>query len=526
MRPSVRWGTRLAVAALFVAVAVPAAAQQKKPNILVIWGDDIGVHNISAYNHGVMGYRTPNIDRLAKEGAMFTDFYAQQSCTAGRASFIMGQHPFRTGLLTIGMPGSAHGIPEWAPTIADLLKPQGYATGQFGKNHLGDRDQHLPTKHGFDEFFGNLYHLNAEEEPETYYYPKDPEFKKKYGPRGVLHTTAGGKIEDTGPLTKKRMETIDEEIHAKAEAFIDRSVKQQKPFFVWFNSTRMHVWTHLKKESYGRTGIGLYPDGMVEHDDTVGKLLKQIDDLKIADNTIVIYGTDNGAETMSWPDGGITPFWGEKGTTWEGGFRVPCIVRWPGVIKPGTVYNEIMSQEDWLPTLLAAAGVPDVKDKLKQGYSANGKTFKVHLDGDNFLPFFKGEVKKSPRDTIYYFGQGGELNAVRWNDWKVHFATQSGNIATGTRLVTGWPTIVNLRADPYEKAPHEASLGYLRWYGDNLWLFVPVQQKLKEFLVTIPQYPFQEGGSLNAAGVNYSSLKAAAALKRFQELESLSPPRN
>ncbi len=495
-------------------------AADKKPNIVVIWGDDIGVHNISAYNHGIMGYKTPNMDRLAKEGALFTDSYAQQSCTAGRASFILGQHPFRTGLLTIGMPGSDHGIPDWTPTIADLLKERGYTTGQFGKNHLGDRDKHLPTAHGFDEFFGNLYHLNAEEEPETYYYPKNPEFRKKFGPRGVLHTYADGRVEDTGPLTQKRMETIDEEVHKYAMDFLDRGVKANKPVFLWYNSTRMHVWTHLKKESYGKTGIGLYPDGMVEHDDYVGRVLKQIEDLGIADNTIVIYSTDNGAETMSWPDGGTTPFHGEKGTTWEGGFRVPLLVRWPGVIKPGTVYNDIISQEDWMPTLLAAAGEPDVVEKLKKGHQANGKTFKVHADGYNFLPYFKGEEKAGPRKEIYYFSAGGELNAIRVQDWKIHFATLEGNIATGVRSVPGWPLLVNLRADPYEKAPHEAALGYLRWYGDNLWTFVPAQLKIKEFLATIPDYPFQEGSSLNAAGINYTTLKAAEALKKLQTLSS------
>jgi len=498
-------------------------AQEKQPNILVIWGDDIGVHNISAYNHGIMGYQTPNIDRIGKEGAMFTDAYAQQSCTAGRASFILGQHPFRTGLLTIGMPGSDHGIPDWTPTIADLLKAQGYATGQFGKNHLGDRDKHLPTNHGFDEFFGNLYHLNAEEEPETYYYPKDLEFRKKFGPRGVIHSFADGRVEDTGPLTRKRMETIDEEVHKVAMDFIDRTVQSGKPFFVWYNSTRMHVWTHLKKESYGKTSIGIYPDGMVEHDGFVGEVLKKLDDLGIADNTVVIYSTDNGAETFSWPDGGTTPFHGEKGTTWEGGFRIPLLVRWPGVIKPDTIYNNIISQEDWMPTLLAAAGEPDVVEKLKKGYEANGKTFKIHPDGYNFLPFFKGEAKESPRREIYYFSQGGELNAIRVQNWKIHFATQKGNIATGTREVPGWPLIVNLRADPYEKGPNEADLGYLRWYGDNLWTFVPAQNYIKQFLTTIPDYPFQTGSSLNAAGVNYQTLKAAEVLKK---LETLSPPRN
>jgi arylsulfatase len=448
----------LALLGLIGALVSPhsALAQDKKPNILVIWGDDIGVHNISAYNHGIMGYQTPNIDRIAKEGVLFTDSYAQQSCTAGRASFILGQHPFRTGLLTIGMPGSEHGIPDWTPTIADLLKEQGYTTGQFGKNHLGDRDKHLPTVRGFDEFFGNLYHLNAEEEPETYYYPKDPEFRKKYGPRGVIHSWADGKggqrIEDTGPLTRERMPTIDEEIYGAAVKFIDKAASDKKPFFVWFNSTRMHVWTHLKKESEGKTGIGLYPDGMVEHDAMVGDLLRKLDDLKLTENTIIVYGTDNGAEAVTWPDGGITPFHGEKGTTWEGGFRVPMLVRWPGVFKPGTVNNQIFSQEDWMPTLLAAAGVPDITERLARGYQANGKTFKVHADGYNFLPSFKGEAE-SPREEIFYFGQGGELNAIRWNDWKVNFAAIDGNIATGTRKVPGWPLIVNLRADPYEAMP-------------------------------------------------------------------------
>ncbi len=510
---------------------VASAQAEKKPNILVIWGDDIGRDNISAYSRGIMGYQTPNIDRIANEGAIFTDSYAQQSCTAGRASFITGQHPFRTGLLTIGMPGSSQGIPDWAPTIADLLKDKGYVTGQFGKNHLGDRDSHLPTVHGFDEFLGNLYHLNAQEEPETYYYPKDPEFKKNYGPRGVLHTWTDGqggqKVEDTGALTKERMETVDEEILAAHTKFVDSAVKADKPFFVWLNATRMHVWTHLKPSSQGVTGIGLYPDGMVEHDKMVGQALKQLDDLGIADNTIVIYGTDNGAETVTWPDGGTMPFKGEKGTTWEGGFRVPMVVRWPGVIKPGTANNAIFSQEDWLPTLLAAAGEPNIVEKLasKEGYDANGKHWRVHLDGYNFLPFFKGEVAKGPREQIFYFGQAGDLDAIRWNDWKVSFAVTHGNIATGVRDVPGWPLIVNLRADPYEKAPEESGM-YIRWYGDNIWLFVPVQKELKNFLTTIPEYPFQEGSSLSAGNINYNSLKAAGALKRLNQMESLSPPGN
>jgi arylsulfatase len=505
------------VLALLLVVAfwiVPAAA--KKPNILVIWGDDIGPHNISAYNHGIMGYQTPNIDRLAKEGAMFTHYYAQQSCTAGRASFIMGQHPFRTGLLTIGMPGSEHGIPDWAPTLADLLKEEGYATAQYGKNHLGDRDKHLPTAHGFDEFYGNLYHLNAEEEPETYYYPKDPGFHKKFGPRGVIKSTANGKIEDTGPMTRKRMETADEEFLNAGLDFIDRTVKAKKPFFLWFSTTRMHVWTRLKKEAIGRTGVGLYPDGMVEHDDHVGMLLDKLDNLGIADDTIVIYSTDNGAETVSWPDGGITPFHGEKGTTWEGGFRVPCLVRWPEKIKPGTKFGEIMSHEDWIPTLMNAAGVSHIGKKLQKGYKANGKTWKVHLDGYDFTDYLMGKTEKGPREEIFYFSQGGELNAVRWKDWKVHFAQIEGNIATGIRTAPGWPLVINLKADPYEVMWKE-SMMYIRWYADNMWLFVPIQAKVKEFLATIPQYPFQEGSSLSAAGINYNSLKAMKLLKEMEK---------
>ena len=515
-----------AAAGAILLAASSATAQEGDdgpPNILVIWGDDVGVHNISAYNHGIMGYQTPNIDRLAQEGALFTDHYAQQSCTAGRAAFITGQHPFRTGLLTIGMPGSEHGIPDWAPTIADLLQEHGYATAQFGKNHLGDQDNHLPTAHGFDEFFGNLYHLNAEEEPETYYYPVDPEFRETYGPRGVIRSNADGLIEDTGPMTRERMETADEEFLAAALDFIDRSVEQEEPFFVWFNTTRMHVWTRLRPEAIGRTGIGLYPDGMVEHDDHVGALLDRLDELGIADNTIVIYSTDNGAETVTWPDGGTTPFHGEKGTTWEGGFRVPQVVRWPGVLEPGTIINDIMSHEDWMPTLLAAVGDPDVAESLREGHQANGTEWRVHLDGYNFLPFFTGEEDEGPREEIFYFGQGGELNAVRWNDWKVHFAGVYGDIATGIRQITNWPLIVNLRADPYERAPFESSM-YIRWYADNMWLFVPIQQEIREFLATIPDFPFQIGSSLSAGNINYNTLQAAEALRRLGDVETLMPP--
>ncbi|HEV2156229.1 arylsulfatase [Bradyrhizobium sp.] len=505
--------------------AAPAAAPagDRKPNILVIFGDDIGIPQISAYTMGMMGYRTPNIDRIAREGAIFTDSYGQQSCTAGRASFILGQEPFRTGLLTIGMPGDPHGIQDWMPTIADVLKTQGYATGQFGKNHLGDRDEHLPTKHGFDEFFGNLYHLNAEEEPEGYFYPKDPNFRKQFGPRGVIKSTADGKIEDTGPLNTARMPTVDEEFLGGAKDFIGRQARANRPFFCWFNSTRMHVFTHLKQASLGKTGKGIHADGMVEHDGMVGELLQQLDDLGIADNTIVLYTTDNGAELALWPDGAQTPFHGEKGTTWEGGMRIPMMVRWPGVVKPGTQYNEIISLIDWFPTLCAAAGIPDIKEKMKTGFAASGKNFKVHLDGYNFLPFFKGETTTAPRDALYYFDQGGNLNAIRWNDWKLSFATASkGNIATATREVPAWSLIANLRMDPYERGMEDGG-GAIQFLAQNMWLIVPVQGKIKEFFSDFDQFPYQEGSSLNASGINYGLLRQQAALKRLGEIERLKP---
>jgi len=526
--------TLAAASALSAAAKVQEAAAQaqpapsgKKPNILVIFGDDIGVPQISAYTMGMMGYRTPNIDRIAREGAIFTDSYGQQSCTAGRASFILGQEPFRTGLLTIGMPGDPHGITDWMPTIADVMKTQGYATGQFGKNHLGDHDEHLPTNHGFDEFFGNLYHLNAEEEPEGYFYPKDPEFKKKFGPRGVIHSYANAdgtqRIEDTGPLNIKRMPTIDEEFLGAAKKFIDTSAKANKPFFVWFNSTRMHVFTHLKPESLGKTGKGMHADGMVEHDGMVGELLKQLDDLGIADNTIVLYTTDNGAEIALWPDGAMTPFRSEKGTTWEGGFRIPMMARWPGVIKPGTQYNDIISLIDWFPTLCAAAGIPDIKEKMKAGFNTGKKNFKVHLDGYNFMPFFKGDAGQGPRDVLYYFDQGGNLNAIRWNDWKLNFATSSkGNIATSTREVTAWALIENLRMDPYERGLDEGG-GATEFLARNIWLLVPVQGKIKEFFSDFNDFPYQAGNSLNAGNINYAMLRQQDALRRLNELERLTP---
>jgi arylsulfatase len=509
--------------ALLMLILSGTTMAAKKPNILVLWGDDIGLWNPSAYNRGGMGHKTPNIDSIANEGALFTDMYAQQSCTAGRASFILGQQPFRTGLLTIGMPGSDQGIPDWAPTIADLLKGQGYATGQFGKNHLGDQDKHLPTNHGFDEFFGNLYHLNAEEEPETYYYPKDPEFHKKYGPRGVLHSYADGKIEDTGPLTRKRMETVDSEFGGAAKKFMSTAVKADKPFFVWMNFTRMHIWTHLQEKYRGITGIGLYPDGMVELDDMVGSFLEELKTLGIADNTIVIFSTDNGAEKITWPDGGTTPYFGEKGTTWEGGMRVPQVVKWPGTIKPGTIYNDIMSQEDWMPTLLAAAGVPDVKEKLasKNGYQANGKKFRVHLDGYNFMPYFEGKEEKGPRREIMYFAASGMLNAIRVDDWKIAFATEKGAINEAYRETPQWPVITNLRADPFESGARDSGM-YVRWYADNMWLMVPAQGFVQKFFATIPEYPFQPGGSLSASDIGYGTLERQKALGSLKQLMDIS----
>jgi len=496
------------------------AQPSSKPNILVLWGDDIGYDNISAYNLGMMGYETPNLDRIAREGALFTDHYAHQSCTAGRASFILGQHPFRTGLLTIGMPGSEHGIPDWSPTIATLLKNHGYATGQFGKNHLGDQDKHLPTQHGFDEFFGNLYHLNAEEEPETYYYPSDPEFRRQYGPRGVIRASADGSVQDTGPMTRTRMETADEEFITAAFDFMDRAVAGGKPFFVWLNTTRMHVHTRLKPGLEGASGVSIYADGMLEHDGHVGAVLDRLDELGIADNTIVIYSTDNGAETFTWPDGGTTRFFEGKGTTWEGGMRVPQLVRWPGVIEPGTIVNDIMSHEDWMPTLLAAAGEPDIVEKLKQGHVASGKSFRVHPDGYNFMPYFNGEEAKGPREEILYFGQGGELNAIRWQDWKLSFAVLEGNMANAQRVMEQWPEIVNLRADPFEKAPRESEM-YRRWMIDNMWLFVPVAAKAEEFLKSIPEYPFQVGANFNLGNVSYRTFTEQDALQRLKQLEGL-----
>ncbi len=472
------------------------ATKTKKRNILVIWGDDIGWFNPSCYHQGAMGYRTPNIDRIAAEGARFTDWYGQQSCTAGRAAFITGQTPLRTGLTKVGLPGANIGLQPEDPTIADLLRPLGYATGQFGKNHLGDRDEFLPTNHGFDEFFGNLYHLNAEEEPESPDYPKDPAFRKRFGPRGVIHSWANPdgtqKIEDTGPLTKKRMETVDEEFLKAALEFIDKAHKEDKPFFLWFNSTRMHIFTHLKKESQGVTGLGLYPDGMVEHDKTVGKLLEKLDQLGIMDDTVVMYSTDNGAEVFSWPDGGATPFRGEKDTNYEGGWRVPCVIRWPGVFQAGTISNDMFSHTDLLPTIVAAAGEPDIVEKLKKGHKVGKTTFKVHIDGYNLLPYWKGDVDENPRRVFFYWSDDGDLMAMRYEQWKVHFMEQR---ATGIDV---WreplaslriPKLFNLRSDPFERADRDGSLYYDRWFAERAYILVPAQAMVGEYLKTFEAFP-------------------------------------
>ncbi len=473
----------------------PAPAAAEKPNILVIWGDDVGQSNISAYTMGMVGYRTPNIDRIAREGMVFTDYYGEQSCTAGRSSFIMGQSVFRTGLSKVGMPGAKEGMMVEDPTIAVLLKDQGYATGQFGKNHLGDRDEHLPTNHGFDEFFGNLYHLNAEEEPENEDYPKDPEFKKRFGPRGVIKSFAGGKIVDTGPLTKKRMETVDDETSDAALDFIRRQHKAGKPWFCWWNGTRMHFRTHVKKELRGISGQDEYADGMVEHDMHIGKFLKLLDELGIADKTIVHYSTDNGPHKNTWPDAAVSPFRSEKNTNWEGGWRVPCAVRWPGVIKSGSVSNGIVHHMDWLPTFVAAAGKDDIKEDLIDGYKspALGRNYKIHLDGYDLTEHLKSPAKvESPRKEIFYFSDDGDLTALRYGDWKLIFMEQK---TAGTLRV--WmdpfvplrvPLILNLRRDPYEEAPITSNT-YNDWLLDRAFLLVPAQTYVGNFLKTFKEFP-------------------------------------
>jgi arylsulfatase A-like enzyme len=511
---------RICVAACIVASVlasltpenVLAQAKAKKPNILVIWGDDIGVFNVGAYNMGMMGYKTPNIDRIAKEGALFTDWYGQQSCTAGRAAFITGQSPIRTGLTKVGLPGAPEGMKKEDPTIATLLKAQGYVTGQFGKNHLGDRDEMLPTEHGFDEFFGNLYHLNAEEEPEHPDYPKSADFKKRFGPRGVMHSFADGRVEDTGPLTKKRMETIDEEVSAKTVDFMTRAVKEDKPFFVWWNSTKMHIFTHLKDGVAGKTGLGIYADGMVEHDRQVGELLAKLKELGIEENTIVMYSTDNGAEAFTWPDGGTTMFRGEKNTQWEGGYRVPCAMKWPGVIKPGIVVNDIGAHEDMMPTLLAAAGDTTAKQELLKGRKSGARSYKVHLDGYNLLPALQG-AEPWPRKDFIYFTDDGDAAALRYENWKITFLRQN---AHGMHV---WlepfeqlraPMITNLRMDPFELA-HEIGMDYQRWFLEHMFVIAPAAAYVGQWLQSFKEFPpRQKPGSFNLNKV-MEALRVSAA---------------
>ena len=510
------------LAAATTGSAAPAAAPAqggKRPNIVVIWGDDIGQSNISAYTMGLMGYRTPNIDRIAREGMIFTDYYGEQSCTAGRASFITGQHGLRTGLTKVGLPGATLGLRKEDPTIADLLKTQGYATGQFGKNHLGDRNEFLPTVHGFDEFYGNLYHLNAEEEPELRDYPKDPAFRRKYGPRGVLDCKATDRddpavdprfgkvgkqtITDTGPLTRKRMETIDDDIATRAVDFMERKTKAGQPFFVWVNFTHMHLRTHAKPESLGQSGRwqSEYHDVMIDHDKNVGTVLDALDRLGIAGDTFVMYSTDNGPHMNSWPDGAMTPFRNEKNSNWEGAYRVPCMVRWPGKVKAGSVSNEIVGHHDWLPTFLAMAGDAGVKEKLLKGHRVGDITYKVHLDGDDLVPYLTGRVEKGPRVSFIYCNDDQQVTALRFDNWKLVFMEQR---ARGTLLV--WaepfttlrvPKLFNLRTDPYERADITSNT-YYDWLIDHVYLFVPAQDYVGRFLMTFKDYPQrQKAASFN-----------------------------
>jgi len=517
---------------LLLLVCLSAGAQQKKktapasatpaskPNIVIIWGDDIGQTNLSAYSMGVMGYRTPNIDRVAKGGVIFTDYYAEQSCTAGRASFITGQSGLRTGLTKVGMPGATVGLQKEDPTIAELLKGQGYATGQFGKNHLGDRDEFLPTLHGFDEFYGNLYHLNAEEEPEDRDYPSEkdfPGFAAKFGPRGVLHSYANAdgtqRIENTGPLTKKRMETIDDEVAQMSAEYLKKQVEAGKPVFLWVNFTHMHFRTHVKPGSEGQSGRwqSEYHDAMIDHDKNVGTILDMIDQLGIGDNTIVMYSTDNGPHRNSWPDAGTTPFRSEKNTNWEGAYRVPAMVSWPGHIKAGSVSNDIISHLDWMPTLLAAAGVPDIKEKLLKGYTVGDKTFKVHLDGYNMLPLLTGQTTKDPRTEFFYFNDDAQLVALRYDNWKLVFMEQR---APGTLRV--WaepftplrvPLLFNLRTDPYEFAQITSNT-YYDWFLSHAFIAVPSQEIVGKFISTFKDFPPRQ----SAASFNLDDV-----LKSLQE---------
>jgi len=491
----------LLVAVLGLACAGGLQAQQspvagKKPNILVIFGDDVGLTDISVYSHGVMGIKTPNIDRIAKEGMMFTDYYAEQSCTAGRSTFITGQTVLRTGLSKVGLPGAKLGLQKEDMTLAEALKPMGYATGQFGKNHLGDSDEFLPTNHGFDEFFGNLYHLNAEEEPEHPDYPKDPAFRKKYGPRGVIHSWANAdgsqRVEDTGPLTIKRMETIDDEPVAAAIRFMSDQAKVGKPFFVWMNTTHMHAFTHVRPDMRGKSGISEYLDTMMQHDQDVGKLLKAVDDLGIANDTIVIYTTDNGPHMNTWPDGAMTPFRSEKNTNWEGAYRVPAMIRWPGHVKAGEISNEIVSGLDWFPTLVAAAGDPDITGRLLKGHAAGSRTFKNHLDGYNLLPYLEGKEPGSPRKQFFYFNDDGELVALRYGNLKFVYCEQRqpGLLAVWNEPFTCLraPKMFNLRMDPYERADFDSNT-YWDWAIRRAFYVVPTQDVVAGFLATFKDYP-------------------------------------
>jgi len=511
----------LALALGLASIGAPAsqAAEAKKPNIVIIWGDDIGQSDISAYSMGLMGFHTPNIDRVAKEGVIFTDFYAEQSCTAGRSSFITGQCGFRTGNTKVGMPGAKQGLQHRDVTIATLLKAQGYATGQFGKNHLGDRNEHLPTVHGFDEFYGALYHLNASEEPEHSDYPKNPDFLAKFGPRGVLDCKATDKddetvdprfgkvgkqtIKDTGPLTKKWMETVDDDFAARSIDFIKRQHAAGKPFFVWVNYTHMHVRTHTKPESLGQAGRwqSFYHDAMIDHDKNVGQVLKALDDLGIADDTLVMYSTDNGPHMNTWPDAAMTPFRSEKNSNWEGAYRVPAMLRWPGHIKAGTVSNDIVSHLDMLPTILAAAGVPDVKEKLLKGLKAGDETYKVHLDGYNMLPLLTGQTTEDPRKEFFYWNDDGDLVALRYDNWKLVFAEQKspGTLDLWAEPFTPLrvPRLFNLRTDPYERAIVTSNT-YFDWMFDRVYLMVPAQAYVGEFIATFKEFPpSQKSGSFS-----------------------------
>ncbi len=496
--------------AAVVCAASAAPALAGKPNILLIMSDDVGVANVSAYSMGVVGYRTPNIDRIARGGMLFTDYYGEQSCTAGRSAFITGIHPVRTGLTKVGLPGSPIGISPKDPTLAELLKPHGYVSGQFGKNHLGDRNEFLPTVHGFDEFYGNLYHLNAEEEPENEDYPKDPAFRERFGPRGVLDTKATDKddpavdprfgrvgrqtIKDTGPLNRKRMETVDEEFLDRTKQFIRKHTAAGKPWMTWVNTSRMHFYTHLKEASRGVTGLGLYADGMVEHDKQVGELLDLLDELEITDDTIVIYTCDNGPHFNEWPDGGNTPFRSEKNTNWEGAYRVAGLVRWPGRIEAGSVSNEIMSHLDWVPTLLSAVGEPDIKEKLLKGHQIDGTTYKAHLDGYDFLPYLTGKADAGPRKEFFYFSDDGQLVALRREQWKMVFAEQRARqlqVWTEPFVSLRAPKLFNLRSDPYERADTDSN-NYNRWYLERAWVAVPTQAMVAGFLKTFAEFPMRQ----------------------------------